>query len=199
MSRRQPVSIPHRMLRTVRKVEAEVREATGGDPGTGQTIIKLERYQPPIRTLLEAGKIGTDELQAVEQIAQAVTAVCGRGNLAAALLERVDFGRQDERDWPHTLAIAVRNFQSWQTHWSAEWARTRNPMCQVVWAAVIDQTPISAIADDIGYGRRRTTRAVICGIRHYAAFAGLVTGIQRQAWLDAAQHVFARTVPDTTS
>ncbi len=188
------------MQREVRKTEFAAREANNGqDSGTGFTILRMARHQPPILTLVEAGKIGTDELQAVEQIAQAVTAVCGRGRLAAALLERVDFGRQDEREWPAQVAISVRNFQSWQNHWSAEWARTRNPMCQVVWAAVIDETPIAAIAEDIGYGRTRTTRAVVTGIRHYAAWANMVTGIQRQAWLEAAQRVFDRRLPATTS
>jgi hypothetical protein len=93
----------------------------------------------------------------------------------------------------------VRNYQAWQRHWTAEWARTRNPMLEVVWSAVVDEQPIAAIANDIGYGRTRTTRAIVCGIRHYAAWANMVTGIQRQAWLEAAQRVFDRRVPATTS
>jgi len=198
MSRRQATAFS-RMQRTVRKVEAEAREANNGqDSGTGQTIIKLERHQPPLRTLLEARKIGPGELAAAEQIAQAAFSVATGGILRAVQLERIH-GRPDERDWPHTLAVAVRNYQAWQRHWTAEWARTRNPMLEVVWSAVVDEQPIAGIAADIGYGHRRTTRAVICGIRHYAAFAGLVTGIQSQAWLDAAQHVFDRRVPSTTS
>jgi hypothetical protein len=200
VSRKQIVSLPSRMQREVRKVEAEAREANHGqDVGTGQTILRLKRSQPPLRTLLEARKIGPDELAAAEQIAQAASAVATGGILHAAGLERVDHGRQDERDWPHTLAIAVRNYQDWQRYWTAEWAHTRNPMLEVVWSAVVDEQPIAGIAADIGYGHRRTTRAVICGIRHYAAFTHMVTGIQRQAWLDAAQHVFDRRVPNTTS
>jgi hypothetical protein len=199
MSRRQATAFS-RMQREIRKVEAAAREATGGDPGTGQTILRMqrERDQPPLRTLLEARKIGPDELAAAEQIAQAAFSVATGGILRAVQLERIH-GRPDERDWPHTLAVAVRNYQDWQRHWTAEWARTRNPMLEVVWSAVVDEQPIAGIAADIGYGHRCTTRAIICGIRHYAAFANMVTGIQRQTWLDAAQHVFARTAPDTTS
>jgi hypothetical protein len=198
MSRRQATAFS-RMQREVRKVEAEAREANPGqDVGTGQTILRLQRHQPPLRTLLDARKIGPDELEAAEQIAQAAASVAMGGILRAVQLERIH-GRPDERDWPHTLAVAVRNYQDWQRYWTAEWARTRNPMLEVVWSAVVDEQPIAGIAADIGYGHRRTTRAIICGIRHYAAFAGLVTGVQRQTWLDAAQHVFARTAPDTTS
>jgi len=199
MIRRQQRTVETQMRREVRKVEAEAREATAGDSGTGQTIIRMQRHQSPLRTLLDTRKIGPDELAAAEQIAQAAFSVATGGILRAVQLERAIHGRQDERDWPHTLAVAVRNYQAWQRHWTAEWARTRNPMLEVVWSAVVDEQPIAGIAADIGYGHRRTTRAIICGIRHCAAFANMVTGIQRQAWLDAAQHVFARTVPDTTS
>jgi hypothetical protein len=187
------------MLREVRKVEAAGREATAGDPGTGQTVIKMQRHQPPLRTLLDARKIGPDELAAADQIAQAASAVAMGGILRAAGLQRVDYGRQDEQDWPAQLAITVRNYQDWQRYWTAEWARTRNPMLEVVWSAVVDERPIVAIANDIGHGRTRTTRAIITGIRHYAAWANMVTGTQRQVWLDAALHVFDRRLPATTS
>jgi hypothetical protein len=199
MSRRQPVSLPSRMLRTVRKVEVAAREATAGDPGTGFTVLRMARHQPPLRTLLESRKIGADEIHAAEEILQVVTAVASRGVLHAALLQRVDFGRECERDWPPKIALAVRNYQEWQNYWSDQWKRTRNPMLEVVWSAVIDQRPISVIAEEIGYGRGRTQRAIICGIRHYAAWAHLVSGTQRQAWIYAAQHVFDRRLSATSS
>jgi hypothetical protein len=197
MSRRQATAFS-RMQREVRKVEADAREATGGDPGTGQTIIRMQRHQPPLRTLLDARKIGPDELAAAEQIAQAAFSVATGGILRAVQLERIH-GRQDERDWPHTLAIAVRNYQDWQRYWTAEWARTRNPMLEVVWSAVVDERPISVIAEEIGYGRKRTQRAIIAGLRHYAAWANMITGIQREAWIAAAQQVFDRRLLATTS
>ena len=198
MSRRQPVSLPSRMQRVVRKVEAEAREATGGDPGTGQTVIKMQRHQPPLRTLLEARKIGSLELQAAEEIEQAVTAVAMRGYLAAALLERIDRGRQGDSPWPAQVALAVRNYQQFANYWSGEWKRTRNPMLAIVWAAVIDETPISAIANDIGTGPAKASRAIMHGLRHYAAMTGIVTGNQARDWLNAAQHAFDKCLPDTT-
>jgi len=200
MSRRQPVAMSSRMQREVRKVEAEAREGNHGlDVGTGQTIIKLQRHQPPLRTLLEARKIGAVELQAADQIVLAAISVATGGILRAVSLEHASHGRQNDSPWPAHVALAVRNYQKWQNHWSAEWKRNRCPMLEVIWSAVIDERPVSVIAEDIGYGRKRTARAIIAGLRHYAAWCDLVTGIQRQAWIAAAQHVFDRRLQATSS
>jgi len=196
MIRKHPVSLPSRMLREVRKVEAAGREATAGDPGTGQTVIKMQRHQPPLRTLLDAGRIGAVELQAADQIALAAISVATGGILRAVSLELGSRGPQDDRPWPAHVALAVRNYQRWQTHWTAEWARTRSPMLEVIWCAVIDERPISVISQECGYGRHLVTRAIIAGLRHYAAWAHLITGTQADRWLLEAQHVFDRpTVP----
>jgi len=192
MSRRQATAYS-RMQREVRKAEAEARESNAGDTGTGQTILKLNRHQPPLRTLLEAGKIGAIELQAAEQIALAFTAVATRGILSAALLERVDWG-QSGRDWPFHVAVAVRNYQQWSNHWSAEWKRTRNPMAGIIWSAVIDQRPISVIAQEVELSHYFTERAIVCGLRHYAAHAGLVTGNDAREWREKAQGLVFRTL-----
>jgi len=199
MSRRQPAALAQRMQREVRKVEAEAREATAGDPGTGQTIIRMARHQPPLRTLLEAGKIGAIELAAADEIALAAFSVATGGILHAAALERISHGRQDDNPWPAHVALAVRNYQQWQTHWTTEWKRTRNPMLEVIWSSVIDERPISAIAQDIQRGRARTARAIIWGLRHYAAWANLVTGSQAAHWALEAHCVFRRGPFATTS
>jgi len=195
---RKPVTLPQ-IQREIRKVEAAAREATAGDPGTGQTIIKLQRHQPPLRTLVEAGKIGAIELQAADQIALAVTAVATRPRLAAALLERVSYAWHGDSPWPAHIALAVHLYQGWAGYWSDEWKRTRNPMLEVIWSAVIDERPISVIAEEIGYGRKRTQRAIIAGLRHYATWAGLATGTEARIWSAAAQHVFDRWQIRTTS
>ena len=195
MSRKQPAVSAQRMLRAVRKVEAAGREATTGDPGTGQTIIRMARHQPPLRTLLEARKIGATELRAAGEIALAANSVATGGILRAVTLERASHG-MDDSPWPAKVAFAVRNYQKWQNHWSAEWKRSRDPMLEVIWAAVIDERPISVIAMDIGCGPHKIQRAIGAGLRHYAAFTGMVTGHHASVWLEAAQHVFDRpTVP----
>ena len=199
MSRRQPISLPSRMLRTVRKVEAEARSGNVHDPGTGQTILKLARHQPPIATLVNGNRIGATELQAADEIALAVKSVHSGGILRAVDLQKIDRGRQNDSPWPAHVAVAVRNYQDWQRHWTREHALTGNPMLACIWSAVIDERPISVIAQEIGYGRHLTTRGIIAGLRHYAAHAKLVTGTQAASWLGQAQHVFDRRLTATTA
>jgi len=79
-----------RMQRTVRKVEAEARTGNVHDPGTGQTIIKLARHQPPIRTLVDGNKIGATELAAADQIALAVNSMAPGGILRAVDLLKIE-------------------------------------------------------------------------------------------------------------
>ena len=98
-----------RMQRTVRKVEAEARTGNVHDPGTGQTIIKLQRHQPPLATLVNKKAIGATELLAADQIALAVKSVNSRGILAAVDLTKIDRGRSGDNPWPAHVAEAVRN------------------------------------------------------------------------------------------
>src|SRR4029077_3092757 len=100
--------------------------------------------------------------------------------------------------WPAHVAVAVHNYQNWQRHWTKEHTLTRNPMLEIVWSAVIDERPISVIAQEIGYGRHLTTKGIIAGLRHYAAHARMVTGTQAQLWIGEAQHVFDRRLTATT-
>lgn len=194
-----PRTLQSRMLREVRKAEAEARTGNVHDPGTGYTIIKLQRHQPPLATLVNANRIGATELQAADEIALAVNSVATGGILRAVDLQKIDRGRQNDSPWPAHIALAVRNYQLWQRHWTREYALTRNPMLHCIWCAVIAERPISVIAQEIGYGRHLTTRGIIAGLRHYAAHAKLVTGAQAARWIGEAQHVFDRRLSPTTN
>jgi len=210
MSRSQATTVT-KMQREARKAEAVAHEAnlrklraqeiTGPvqDSGTGQTILRLKRHQPPLATLVEGKKIGALELQAANEIELADLSVDLRGRLAAIDLQRVDHGRQGDNPWPLEVALAVRNYQKWQNHWSREHKLTGNPMLEIIWCAVIDERPISVISQEVGYGRHLTGRAIVCGLRHYAAYVGMITGTQARLWLGTAQHVFDRRLLNTIS
>ena len=201
---KQPRSTVDLMKRAERKAVATAHEASlhklrtqeivgpVQDTGTGFTILKLQRNQPPLRTLVEGKKIGTIEIEAAKEIELAAMSVGNMGRLAAICLERIDRGRQGDNPWPATVAIAVRNYQSWQMYWSREHKLTGNPMLEIVWCAVIDERPISTISQECGYGRHLVTRGIIAGLRHYAAWAKMITGTQADRWLGEAAHVFDR-------
>jgi len=192
MSRKQPVSLSTRILRDIAIVEAEARSTEPQDVGTGFTIIKLQRHQPPLATLVAKNAIGAVEVQAAEQIALAVNSMAPRGILRAIDLEKIARSRQNDNEWPAHVAFAVRNYQAWQKHWTTERHFTGNPMLQVIWSAVVDERPISVIAQEIGHGRHKTTTAIIAGLRHYATWAKMVTGTQAIRWIAEAHKVFDR-------
>jgi hypothetical protein len=187
-----------RLMRLVRKAEADAieqaRKTVKGevmDVGTGQTILKM--LERPLPKLHEGKKIGGPEVMAAQEIAQAVSAIGSGGRLSGISFDRVDAGRGMEgSDWPARLAKIVKNYQSWANHWAKERNRTGNPMLKVMYAAIIEETPFNDIAAEVNYGRRRVEQAVICGLRHYAAWSGYVSGRQATAWLVAAEDVFSR-------
>ena len=192
MTRKQPVSLPTRILRSIAIAETTARTDSGQDSGTGYTIIKLPRHQPPLATLVAKNAIGAVELQAADQIALAAFSVASGGILRAVDLQKTTRGRQNDNPWPAHVALAVRTYQNWQRHWTAEHHLTGNPMLEVIWSAVVDERPISVIAQEIGHSRHKTARAIVCGLRHYAAWAKMVTGTQAALWIGQAQHVFDR-------
>ena len=192
MSRKQPLPLPTRILRDVAIAETAARTDSGQDSGTGYTIIKLSRHQPPLATLVAKNAIGATELQAADQIALAAFSVASGGILRAVDLTKTTRGRQNDSPWPAHVALAVRTYQNWQRHWTHERHCTGNPMLEVIWSAVVDERPISVIAQEIGHGRHKTARAIVCGLRHYAAWAKMVTGTQAIRWIGEAQHVFDR-------
>jgi hypothetical protein len=197
-----------RLLRAVRKAEVEAYEAglkklrrgvIDGpiqDVGTGQTIIKLQ--QKPLAHLVDCGKIGGAEISAAQQIDLAVSSIKAGGRLLGISYDRVDRGHAGDAPWPARIAEAVNNYQDWANHWSRERNRTRNPMLQVIWEAVIEEYAFHVIAQNVGCSRRRAEKAVICGLRHYAAYHGFVSGALATAWFQAAEDVFNRR-GDTTS
>ena len=72
-------------------------------------------------------------------------------------------------------------------------------MLSVIWDAVIDERPISIIAQDIDASRHVARSAIVAGLRHYAARAGLITGNQASDWLDEAQALVFKTLVLTRS
>lgn len=196
-SARRDENIFRRMQRVVRIAEAAAFDAARRtipdvvlDVGTGFTVIKLR--QPPLAGLVDRGLIGPDEIQAAHEIEQAWRAIDGRYRLKAVALDRIDGSRHSDMPWPATLAKTVHAYQSWAAYWSARRKVHGDPMLAVVTAVVIEELPIRDIALRVGRRHSVVEQGLACGLRHYAAWSGFVSGHVARQWLDAAEAVFAR-------
>lgn len=186
-----------RIQRVVRKTEAAefdrkrdaIKERVD-DVGTGQTIIKLR--QAPLPFLIGKHKIASEELQAADEISLAFTALSGALMVKGISFDRVDCSRGTS-DLPLRVAGAVSRYQDWAKVWSQRNASYCDPTLEIVIAAVIDERPIRAIAADMGFRVQKVEKAIINGLRDYAAHIGVVTGHHAQIWRDKAAAEFVPT------
>lgn len=155
--------------------------------GTKLTTIRVE--QNPIATLLARKKIGGEELMAAQDIELAVMAIAGASMFKPLTMEKSDRSHI-AKDWPKTTADAVERYQHFANHWSKRKKQSGDPMLEVVYSAVVDQWTMRTIGSDLGYHHSKIERAVICGLRDYAARAGWLERRAAQAALDAAAGMF---------
>lgn len=196
-----------RMMRAVRKAETSEFDRKRGaikdavqDVGTGQTILKMRAR--PIPKLVDEGKLGPEELQAAEDILTAFTALssglCARG----INYDRVDNGRHTNSAWPTRVARAVTRYQEFARIWTQRNNEYGDPTLAILIGAIVDQHWLRTLALDHCRGQRmewaikRTERAIIGGLRDYAARAGFVSGQQADKWQAEAQSVFAPVAPE---
>lgn len=183
-----------RIKRAVRSAERQT--ATGQQiGGTGQTVIK--KRLAPIPSLIEAGKIGAEELRAADEILASFAALAGALWVNPQTYERVDCGGSGKSNDMAVMALGVARYQRWANIWSVRAKLTADPMLAVVIAAVVDERPFSVIADDVGWTGRRykqLKRGVVCGLQDYAARAGWVTGNLADKWMHDAERAFDRSV-----
>lgn len=180
------------VLRTVRKAEigeldrkrADVKEAVG-DVGTGFTI--LRRSDSPITRLLNSRKIGSDELQAAEDICLAFRALAGE-----LFLKPISLERRDRSNSPHESARvidAISRYQAWARLWSIR-AKLGDPTLAIVIDTVWDERPFRICDQDYNLRNGRSAEAVAAGLRDYAARAGWVQGAASRNWLVSEGAVF---------
>jgi hypothetical protein len=157
---------------------------------TKATIAK--RRASPIVALVEAGKLGAEELSAARDIETAFMALSGA--LMFKPLSFVQHSKGKPPEWNGKTSKAVEQYRKWADRWTIRRKSHLDHTLECIIAAVIDQRPIRVIAQDLGFDFRRIERAVIAGLRDYAARAGWVDGKIAQAWMDAAEQVFSRRV-----
>lgn len=158
------------------------------DPGTGFTIIKMLRK--PLDVLIEKHKIGQEELDAAEEIGLAFYTLTSRLACRGINYERVDGGGGTEIPWPARVAGAVGRYQAFAKLWTRRSNGYQDPTLEIVIAVVVDERPIRGLAIDLHISRARCERALIGGLRDYAARAGLVGGQVSERWKRDAEWVF---------
>lgn len=146
----------------------------------------------PMYFLIEKGSAKGEELMAAQEIELAFMALAGGLMFKPLSLEKTSPGVR--QDWSAKTANAVSQYQSWANHWSNRRKSHLDHTLECVIAAVIDQRPIRAIGEDLGFHHRKIERAVLGGLRDYAARAGWVDGKIARQWMDTAEQTFNRGV-----
>lgn len=148
------------MLRAVRKAEHD-------RPGTGYTALKQQ--SSPLTRLIDKHRIGPEELQAAEDITKAFHALTGALMLRPLSWERSD--RSTSPAEPAAVVDAIGRYREWSRVWSVR-AKRGDPTLEIVVAAVIDERPLRTLDDDLRLRHGAASKALIAGLRDYAARAG---------------------------
>lgn len=181
--------------RAVRKAEAAefdrkratVKDAVE-DAGTGQTIIKFNKKA--IERLIERGEIANEEMRAAAEIETAIHALsCGLRAKGAAY-ERVDCSRSGSHVMPDHVAYSLDHYGRFAAVWTQRHADYGDPTLEILIDAVVDEMTLSAIHQKHGYRLARVEKALIGGLRDYAARAGFVTSHKAAQWQEEAASVF---------
>jgi hypothetical protein len=155
-----------RMKRALRRVERRAGDGTEIG-GTGATILKFQGA--PLTRLADKKRIGTEELRAADDIAIAFHAQAGALLIKPPSLAKRDATHQGHE--PVLIIDAVSRYKRWARHWS-ERANHGDRTLEIVIAAVIDERAFHLIEADVGIRHGVAAKAVIAGLRDYAARAG---------------------------
>jgi hypothetical protein len=174
-----------RMKRAIRR--AERRSGDGREiGGTGATI--LRRQTAPLVRLIEKQRIGTEEVRAADDLAVAFHAQARAVMIKSPSFEKLD-ASYDGRE-PVWVVDAVSRYKRWARHWSQR-AQHGDPTLEIVVAAVIDERALHSIEADVGIRHGMAARAVIAGLRDYAARAGWTDRNTGEVWINEAETIFA--------
>lgn len=173
--------------RALRKIE---RESTTG--GTGPTILRMT--SKPVAVLVDGGYIGQVELQSASDIQTAFMALAGALFIKSPSMEKID--RSHGPSFAAHTVGAISRYQEWARYWSDR-AKRGDRTLQVVIAAVIDERSFSAIETDEGFRHGAAKRALIGGLRDYAARAGWCTKTTANRWIDQASRTFRARIAES--
>lgn len=164
---------------TAGKIRHVVREAekASGVGATGYTLLKMR--VSPVAWLLNARRIGPEEYRAAQDISTAFFAKTAGVGFKPLSMERRDpsYGREH----PSQVLDAIANYDRWAWYWSIR-AKMGDPTLEIVIAAVVDERSLHQIDDDVRIKHGRSAKAVVCGLRDYAARSGWLEKAREREW-----------------
>lgn len=174
-----------RSKRAIRKIER--RSGDGRENGgTGATILRLRAA--PLARLIEKKRVGSEEVRAADDMTAAFHAQAGAVMIKSPSFEKRDAAYHGGE--PTWIIDAVSRYKRWARHWSQR-ARHGDRTLEIVVAAVVDERAFHAIEADVGMRHGMAARAVIAGLRDYAARAGWTDRNTGEAWIKEAEAMFS--------
>lgn len=168
--------------------EAERQDAAKGPKATLATGFTLLKFvSKPIARLVEDRDIGPAEYMAAQEFFTCFNAITGGLWIKPQSLELRDpsYGSYESPN----LIDAQQRYRKFVDHWSIR-AKTGDRTLAILVAAVVDERPFYIIEDDVGVRHGKARKAVIRGLRDYAARAGWVSHQMARAWMGEAMLTF---------
>jgi hypothetical protein len=174
---KRPVTV-ERILQKVKQAERnDMLRGERATRATGFTLLKM--ISKPIARLVDLRKIGPEELQAADDITTAFMAMAGALLIRPMEMERTD--RAYQHTEPVRVADAQRRYRNWADHWSML-AKRGDKTLEIVIAAVIDERAFHVIDTDLNLSHGKAQKALIRGLRDYAA--RVTDGHGKPIWVD---------------
>lgn len=164
--------------------------------GTGATVLK-QRLSPVAHLLRPKHDrpplISMVEQRAADDILYAVTAVTSPLRIRSPQMEYVDCrAGHDVNAIVGRKMETIRRYQAWANIWSKRRNLYGDPMLEIVFAGVVDETPFKVIGANVGRRYAVVRDGFIAGLRDYAARAGWVTREEAKGWIAAAENIFRK-------
>ena len=177
-----------RMKRLARKAE---RTDGGGRTigGTGFTVLRLTKS--PMERLLSAPRpeIGREEVMAADELSRVIHALHMGLGFGQPKMERAD--KSHTGNEPPWFIDAYARYKAFGNHWSAM-QKLGDHIWRIVFDAVWDERPFHILESELGLKHGAAKKALIAGLRDYAARAGWVDKPTAAKWMEEASKVFRR-------
>lgn len=187
-------TIVGQMKRALRKAERDGLEAKQrtipdevSDAGTGATIIRLSKS--PMERLLNAKEVGHEEKMAADELCRVIHALHMGLGFGQPKMERAD--KSHAGNEPPWFIDAYARYKAFGNHWSAL-QKLGDHTWRIVFDAVWDERPLHILESELGLKHGAAKKALIAGLRDYAARAGWVDKATASKWKDDASKVFRR-------